>query len=310
MADDTPPTIPPKVTPGAAPGVNKPRPMTIRLKSTKPGGAIPGVKLATPAAAEAPAPAPAAEEPVLEPIPEPVSAEALEPAPAADSPSKTAAIKASQTSRISLSDIISDTTMSGDAIADSPTLKLKPVGSSTQNIPAEALKEASPEQQQAAKSKTARIALDSVLSGIDAKSTAGATQKTIRLKRPGGITAGGPAPAVPTPMTPASTADDGKTVKIKRPGTITLKKAAADPELTPIENLDDVAMTALTDISAPAGKDNAAFSLVALVACVATLIVGIITLMCLGNQAFGTDPDPDGNTLYSFKGSPWPWIGK
>lgn len=307
MADDTPPTVPPKVTPG----LNKPRPMTIRLKSTKPGGAaIPGVKLSTPAAEEpapaAPAPAPAPAEPVAaEPVLEPITAEALEPVPAAEAPAPEPTIKASQTSRIPLSEIIADTTMSGETIAENPTIKLKPVSSATQNIPAEALKEASPEQQQAAKSKTARIALDSVLSGIDTKNTVGsATQKTIRLKRPGGIPTGGPA----APAAPAAVSDDSKTVKIKRPG-ITLKKASAEPELTPIENLDDVAMMPLTDIPAPVGKDNQAFSVIALIACVVTIFLSGATLLCLGSQNFGKSPVPDANTLYSLEGSPWPWVG-
>lgn len=92
-----------------------------------------------------------------------------------------------------------------------------------------------PAQQQAAKSKTSRISLESAIGVAPATKEAPAPMKTIRLRRPTDLKPGGPAPLVPprppvsddAPVAaaaePAPTGEDSgvtqkKTLKLHRPG--------------------------------------------------------------------------------------------
>ena len=127
-----------------------------------------------------------------------------------------------------------------------------------------------PAQQQAAKSKTSRISLESAI-GVAPTREAPAPMKTIRLRRPTDLKPGGPAPLVPprppvsdtevppTPPAPASEGEEAgvtqkKTLKLHRPGigikrpTIGAAPAAADgdvadmsvADMSPIGNLAPV----------------------------------------------------------------------
>lgn len=127
-----------------------------------------------------------------------------------------------------------------------------------------------PAQQQAAKSKTSRISLESAI-GVAPTREAPAPMKTIRLRRPTDLKPGGPAPLVPpkpaeapAPAAPAPAAPEPageeagvtqkKTLKLHRPGigikrpTIGAAPAAADgdvadmsvADLSPIGNLAPV----------------------------------------------------------------------
>lgn len=89
------------------------------------------------------------------------------------------------------------------------------------------LSDLTPEQKNAAKSKTARISLSEAMGAAPVKNDAAPT-KTIRIKRPGDLPLGGPAAAkaaaAPKPATPAaapaaagSTITQKKTLKVARP---------------------------------------------------------------------------------------------
>ena len=97
-----------------------------------------------------------------------------------------------------------------------------------------------PAQQQAAKSKTSRISLESAIGVAPVKETP-APMKTIRLRRPTDLKPGGPAPLVPprppvsdtevppTPPAPASEGEEAgvtqkKTLKLHRPSGLGVKR--------------------------------------------------------------------------------------
>ena len=195
------------------------------------------------------------------------------------------------------------------APAEEKTIKLKPVSATA--TPAK-------DETQAAKSKTARIALDSVLGGIQSNTPlANTTQKTIKLKRatpPGGAAK----PKASAPMTPVSGGEGGeeKTIKLKRPGTITLKKApgpgapapapkpADEPELEQLENLDDADLTPLADLPPlPEAKESTGskvFTIIAIVAACVALILTALTCLKLQQQAASPNgEEATGNTLHS-----------
>ena len=170
------------------------------------------------------------------------------------------------------------------------------------------------EETQAAKSKTARIALDSVLGGIQSNTPlANTTQKTIKLKR--ATPAGGAAkPKVSAPMASVTAGGEEKTIKLKRPGTITLKKPGAaaaapaapadEPELEPLESLDDEGLTPLTDLpAAPVAEESKGakvFTIITIVAACAALILTALTCLKLQKQAASPDGSvATGNTLHS-----------
>lgn len=123
-----------------------------------------------------------------------------------------------------------------------------------------------PAQQQAAKSKTSRISLESAIGVAPVKETP-APMKTIRLRRPTDIKPGGPAPLVPqkpaasaepAPAAPASAAEEPgvtqkKTLKLHRPG-IGIKRPTMGtaPSAAPAAPGGDVAEMPVADM-APVG---------------------------------------------------------
>ncbi len=168
---------------------------------------------------------------------------------------------------------------------------------------------------QAAKSKTARIALDSVLGGIQANSPlSGTTQKTIKLKRASAAPA---KPTVSAPMPSASAApagDTDKTIKLKKPGVtlkkpgVTLKKpdapAPADEgleALDTLEPLDDIAT--LEPTAVPKAEESLVtkiFTIAAIAAAVVGIVLCIVTCMVIQKQAASPDGSaPTGNTLHT-----------
>ena len=152
----------------------------------------------------APAPAPASKPTI---VLKKVGAPAPEP-PAAEQAKR-------QTSRIELPPEIAQQPMSAGGEA---TVKLKPISQTAVPAPEENV--------QAAKSKTARIALDSVLGGIQSNTPlANTTQKTIKLKR--SIPSPTVKPAASAPMASVGdVAGEEKTIKLRRPATLGLKKDA------------------------------------------------------------------------------------
>lgn len=271
---------------------------------------------AAPVATAAPTPVPVAEapkapEPAAAPEPTPApkaEAPAPAPAPVAEAGSEAAQQAKRQTSRIELPPEITQQPMNA-APAEEKTIKLKPVSASA--TPAK-------DETQAAKSKTARIALDSVLGGIQSNTPlANTTQKTIKLKRatpPGGAAK----PKASAPMTPVSGGEGGeeKTIKLKRPGTITLKKApgpgapattpkpADEPELEQLESLDDAELTPLADLPPlPEAKESTGskvFTIIAIVAACVALILTALTCLKLQQQAASPNgEEATGNTLHS-----------
>jgi hypothetical protein len=197
--------------------------------------------------------------------------------------------------------------------SEAETIKLKPIS--------EVATEAS-ENPQAAKSKTARIELDSVLGGIQANTPlSNNTQKTIKLKRATPAVSkptvsapmGGATPAAPAPAAPAA-GGDAPTIKLKRPGApVGLKKdtpapaPAAEPELESLdtlESLDDMDMAPLTGVDMPAVESTGmkAFTIVAMCIAVASIIVTL--MVCYVLQQHAASPDgsaPTGNTLHSLQ---------
>lgn len=280
----------------------EPRKITIKLrKPGEPAAAKPATP-AAPAAAPAPAPAPApaaaapapvpAAEPAMTPVPETPAPAAAAPAPTAESAQQAKR----QTSRIELPPEISQPPVM--PASEETTIKLKPV---SQNAVPE-----SPEAAQATKSKTARIALDSVLGGIQSDTPlSNTTQKTIKLKR--ATPAGGTKTISSTPIKPIAPSAGGeeKTVKLKRPGGLTLPKKdapkPAEPELETLESLDDLApLPELTPAPAQETTGAKVFTIIGLVAAVFSIIATVA--LCIILQKQGASPNgelPTGNTLHS-----------
>ena len=274
----------------------EPRKITIKLR---PVGAKPAPAAPKPEAAPA---APSAE--ATPPAPAPSAPAPAEPAPAPAAEVPVAEQAKRQTSRIELPPEITQQPMNAEA-AEAPTIALKPVSETAKPAPAD--------NSQAAKSKTARIALDSVLGGIQTNTPlANTTQKTIKLKR--ATPAPSAKPKISAPMAPvdAEPADEEKTIKLKRPATLALKRDAApaapaapgaEPELEPLENLDDVPLAPLDEASeAPAQESTGAkvFTIVSVVAACASLIITLILCFVLQKQAASPDGSAaTGNTLHS-----------
>ena len=215
-----------------------------------------------------------------------------------------------QTSRIELPPEITQKPMNDASEAE--TIKLKPIS--------EVAKEAT-ENPQAAKSKTARIELDSVLGGIQANTPlSNNTQKTIKLKR---AAPAAPKPTVSAPMgatpaapeAPAADGAEAPTIKLKRPGAgLGLKKdaapapaPAAEPELESLdslESLDDLDLTSPSMNAMPAAESAGmkAFTVAAMCIAVASIIVTL--MLCYVLQKHAASPDgsaPTGNTLHSLQ---------
>lgn len=274
----------------------EPRKLTIKIR--KPGEPI-AAKPVAPAPAAAPAPAPAAE-PELTPIPEaPVAA-----APAASVPNAESAQQAKrQTSRIELPPEITQPSIavsqpSVSVGSEDATIKLKPV---SQNATPE-----SPEAAQATKSKTARIALDSVLGGIQSDTPlSNTTQKTIKLKR--AVPAGGTKTVTSSPIKPIAPAAGGeeKTVKLKRPGLTIPKKETkpVEPELEQLESLDDDMLAPLPELNAAPAEESTgakAFTIIGVIAAAFAIIATVALCIILQKQAASPNGDlPTGNTLHS-----------
>ena len=127
-----------------------------------------------------------------------------------------------------------------------------------------------PAQQQAAKSKTSRISLESAIGVAPARETP-APMKTIRLRRPTDLKPGGPAPLVPSqppvsnsaaPASEDPPADDSavtqkKTLKLHRPG-IGIKRPTIGA--APAASDGDVADMPVADLSPVGNLSPAAFS--------------------------------------------------
>lgn len=299
----------------------EPRKITIKLRpvGAKPAGAP---KAEAPAAGAA-APAPESATPPAE-TPAPVVAEtageqakhqtarvelppevAPPPAPAskptivlkkvgAPAPEPPAAEQAKrQTSRIELPPEIAQQPMSAGGEA---TVKLKPISQTAVPAPEENV--------QAAKSKTARIALDSVLGGIQSNTPlANTTQKTIKLKR--SIPSPTVKPAASAPMASVGdVAGEEKTIKLKRPATLGLKKDAPkpEPEMEALESLDELEELTPTMMPPPAVESTGAkaFTIIGIVAAAFSIIATIVLCIVLQKQAASPDGSPaTGNTLHS-----------
>ena len=184
---DSQANIPPKASISTAPTIRLAKP-TIQLR--RPGDPAPAVKIPTPAA---PAAAPAA--------PAPAAAPAAAPAPAAPIPPTIKAeppVAKSSTTRIPLPE---------GGVDGGATVQIKPAA-------APAAPAAPTIDIQAAKSKTSRISLDSALGGIPGAAPVAGAPKTIRLKRPGEVSAPA-APAAPLPVaTPISAAAAHQTSRL------------------------------------------------------------------------------------------------
>ena len=126
-----------------------------------------------------------------------------------------------------------------------------------------------PAQQQAAKSKTSRISLESAIGVAPVKETP-APMKTIRLRRPTDLKPGGPAPLVPprppvsdtevppTPPAPASEGEEAgvtqkKTLKLHRPGIGIKRPSLGAAPASPAAPDGDVADMPVADLS-PVGN--------------------------------------------------------
>ena len=128
-----------------------------------------------------------------------------------------------------------------------------------------------PAQQQAAKSKTSRISLESAIGVAPATKEAPAPMKTIRLRRPTDLKPGGPAPLVPPrpPVSddastaapaaePAPTGEDAgvtqkKTLKLNRPGIGIKRPSLGAAPASPAASDGDVADMPVADLS-PVGN--------------------------------------------------------
>ena len=127
-----------------------------------------------------------------------------------------------------------------------------------------------PAQQQAAKSKTSRISLESAIGVAPATKEAPAPMKTIRLRRPTDLKPGGPAPLVPSrpPVSddapaaaaaePAPAGEDAavtqkKTLKLHRPGIGIKRPSLGAAPASPAGSDGDVADMPVADLS-PVGN--------------------------------------------------------
>lgn len=259
----------------------EPRKITIKLRSpgAKPAGApttVEPVAPITPEASAAPAPeVPSAPMPSAEPTPEPTAEQTKR-----------------QTSRIELPPELVQQPMTAEA----PTLKIKKISETASEAPDAA---------QAAKSKTARIALDSVLGGIQSNTPlANTTQKTIKLKR--AVPSTTTHQTTSTPITPVpAPASEEKTIKLKRPAGLTLKKDAPKPVedegLEPLEELEPIAETA-PQAPAPAvvSKGMKVFTAISVAAAAISIIVTLVLCGVLQRQAASPNGEKaTGNTLHS-----------
>ena len=160
-----------------------------------------------------------------------------------------------------------------------------------------------PAQQQAAKSKTSRISLESAIGVAPVKETP-APMKTIRLRRPTDLKPGGPAPLVPprppvsdtevppAPPAPASEGEEAgvtqkKTLKLHRPGigikrpTIGAAPAASGgdvpdmpvADMAPVGNLSPISDS---DSGKSAGVSNVVAALSLITSIAALVVVGFL----------------------------------
>lgn len=189
-----------------------------------------------------------------------------------------------------------------------------------------------PQQAQAAKSKTSRISLDravGVAPVLEPQPPAGgAPLKTIRLKRPEGLKSPaatpGAAPAAAAPIAPAlppadTTVTQRKTLKLQRPGaplnkkpTLGLKKPTAVPaaapavadgdNLAPVADIADIPdIPAATPSATPGAKASsgipAAVAIASIITSIAAILLVGITVWLLSAEVAGTDnPNNFGNT--------------
>ena len=124
-----------------------------------------------------------------------------------------------------------------------------------------------PAQQQAAKSKTSRISLESAIGVAPATKEAPAPMKTIRLRRPTDLKPGGPAPLVP-PRPPVSSsapseapaeeaAGDAaavtqkKTLKLHRPGIGVKRPALGAAPAAPVGDVADMPVADMAPVGNP-----------------------------------------------------------
>lgn len=158
-----------------------------------------------------------------------------------------------------------------------------------------------PAQQQAAKSKTSRISLESAIGVAPVKETP-APMKTIRLRRPTDLKPGGPAPLVPprppvsdtevppTPPAPASEGEEAgvtqkKTLKLHRPGigikrpTIGAAPAASGGDVPDMPVAD---MAPVGNISPIVDSDSGKSAGVSNVVAALSLITSIAALVVVG----------------------------
>ena len=280
---------------------DQPRKITIKLRT--PGAAKPPAapQPAAPAAGAAvePPPAPEASAPMtaVPPTAEtPAQAESIRTEAPAETAAETPAQQAKrQTSRIELPPEAAPQPMHASA-----TIKLKKApeaGAAAEPPPVETT--------QAAKSKTARIALDSVLGGIQPNTPlANTTQKTIKLKR-AVPAATAIKPAASAPMTPVEdSASEEKTIKLKRatPGLKRNAGAAAKPEEPELEELEPLEELPVSPIPAPAVESSGAkaFTVISIVAAALSIIATIVLCVVMQKQAASPNgAEATGNTLHS-----------
>lgn len=286
-----------------------PRKITIKLKpvGAKAAPAAAPAAAPKPVEAPAPAPAPAPAAPVETPAAPEVALEPVELTPIPETPAPTPEEMAQQakrqTSRIELPPEMKQPM---NAETEAPTIKLKPISATAQEAP---------ENPQAAKSKTARIELDAVLGGIQTNTPiANTTQKTIKLKRV--APAGGAKPTTSAPMSsvppaaPAAGGSEAPTIKLQRPAGLGLKKdaakpaAPAEPELESLDTLGPLedlgTMSDLTPAAAaPESAGAKAFTIIAIIAAAASIIVTLIVCGIIQKHAASPDgSQPTGNTLH------------
>ncbi len=177
-----------------------------------------------------------------------------------------------------------------------------------------------PQQAQASKTKTSRIALDSAIGVAPVNSSS--PLKTIRLKRPAGLSASpaaapAAAPAAgPAAAEPASDITQKKTLKLQRPGGAALKRptigapkkplgiskpaapAAAGgddvPTLEPVGDIPDIsAVKPIAAAPAAGGGEGPKFlTMISLVVSIAALVILGLTTWMLWSEVAGTD-DPN-----------------
>ncbi len=176
------------------------------------------------------------------------------------------------------------------------------------------------QQQQAAKSKTSRISLESAI-GVSPTKEGPAPLKTIRLRRPTDLKPAGVAPTVPPPAeaAPAPVADLGaasaaevpaddagvtqkKTLKLQRPGGVGIKRptlgVAKPAEGGDVQDISDMGSPSFAPLSpldlggSPEAKSGvptwlAAVSLAVSIA--ALLVAGFLVYNFVGQNPTGTD---------------------